>query len=244
MPTSAPPRGSAGESGLLAGRRGADDVLLTRFDAAALVPVLQGRQLLLVHVERASDILQTLALKGIPEPALVLVGATEGWTVAQQIAAAGVPVIANALGRSAGELRAARATQSNVGRMRAAGINVAIGMINDEEARRCGSRPNMPATSSASAGCRADRAELGRRRSRRSPRRRPRRSGSAARSARCGPAGAPTSWSGTATRSSSPRVDAVWIDGVRQPLTNRQTELRDRYRQPQEGALPHAYDPR
>jgi len=33
-----------------------DDVLLTRFDAAALVPVLQGRQYLLVHVERASDI--------------------------------------------------------------------------------------------------------------------------------------------------------------------------------------------
>jgi hypothetical protein len=36
-------------------------VLLTRFDAAALVPVLQGRQYLLVHVERASDILQVLA---------------------------------------------------------------------------------------------------------------------------------------------------------------------------------------
>jgi imidazolonepropionase-like amidohydrolase len=39
-------------------------------------------------------------------------------------------------------------------------------------------------------------------------------------------------------------VEAVWIDGVRQSLENRQTRLRDRYRQPQEGALPHAYDPR
>jgi len=39
-------------------------------------------------------------------------------------------------------------------------------------------------------------------------------------------------------------VVAVWIDGVRQSLSNRQTELRDRYRHPQEGALPHAYDPR
>ena len=38
-----------------------DDVLLTRFDAAALVPVLQGRQYLLVHVERASDILNVIA---------------------------------------------------------------------------------------------------------------------------------------------------------------------------------------
>ena len=39
-------------------------------------------------------------------------------------------------------------------------------------------------------------------------------------------------------------VEAVWIDGVRQSLENRQTRLRDRYRQPQEGALPHAYTPR
>ena len=39
-------------------------------------------------------------------------------------------------------------------------------------------------------------------------------------------------------------VDAVWIDGVRQSLENRQTRLRDRYRQPQEGNLPHSYDPR
>src|SRR5262249_45945708 len=43
--------------------RRSEDVLLTRFDAAALVPVLQGRQYLLVHVERASDILQVLGLK-------------------------------------------------------------------------------------------------------------------------------------------------------------------------------------
>jgi hypothetical protein len=51
-------------------RERSSDVLLTRFDAAALVPVVQGRQALLVHVERASDILQTLALQGrIPEAA-------------------------------------------------------------------------------------------------------------------------------------------------------------------------------
>ena len=43
--------------------RRSEDVLLTRFDAAALVPVLQGRQYLLVHVERASDILQVICLE-------------------------------------------------------------------------------------------------------------------------------------------------------------------------------------
>jgi len=56
------------------------DVLLTRYDAAALVPVLRGRQYLLVHVERARDILNILQLKR-EYPALkpVLVGASEGW---------------------------------------------------------------------------------------------------------------------------------------------------------------------
>src|SRR5437763_11368485 len=72
-----------------------EDVLLTRFDAAALVPVLQGRQYLLVHAERASDILQVLALKReFPSLRIVLVGASEGWTVADAIARARVPVIA------------------------------------------------------------------------------------------------------------------------------------------------------
>ncbi len=112
-------------------------MLLTRFDAAALVPVLQGRQLLLVHVERASDILQVLALKReFPTLRLVLVGATEGWRVADQIAAAGVPVIANALNDLPASFEQLAATQSNVGRMRAAGVEVAIGMINDDEARQ------------------------------------------------------------------------------------------------------------
>ena len=37
-------------------------------------------------------------------------------------------------------------------------------------------------------------------------------------------------------------VEAVWIDGVRQPLTNRQTRLRDRYATPQEQGKPKAYD--
>jgi hypothetical protein len=59
------------------------DVLLTRFDAAALVPVLQGRQPLLVHVERASDILNVLDLKReFPALKIVIVGASEGWLVA------------------------------------------------------------------------------------------------------------------------------------------------------------------
>src|SRR3954454_1276097 len=110
--------------------RRSEDVLLTRFDAAALVPVLQGRQYLLVHVERASDILQVLALKReFPSLKIVLVGASEGWLVAARIAQAGIPVVASAVNDLPASFEQIASTQSNVGRMRAAGVKVSIGMI-------------------------------------------------------------------------------------------------------------------
>jgi imidazolonepropionase-like amidohydrolase len=223
-----------------------DDVLLTRFDAQALIPVLQGEQLLLIHVERASDILQTLALRQeFPTLRIVLVGATEGWRVAEQIRAAGVPVIANALNDLPATFEQLAATQSNVGRMRAAGIEVAIGMINDDETRQVrlvsqyagnlvgiGRVPGhtglswsqaFRAISAAPAEALGLGGEIG--------------------SLRPGRRGDVVIWDGDPLELAT-GVEAVWIDGVRQDLTNRQTRLRDRYRQPQEGQLPHNYSPR
>jgi imidazolonepropionase-like amidohydrolase len=229
-------------------RRGGrpDDVLLTRADATALVEVLAGRQLLLVHAERASDILQVLALRTeFPTLRLVLVGATEGWRVARDIAAAHVPVIANALNDLPASFEQVSATQSNVGRMRAAGVTVAIGMLNDDEARQVRlstqyagnlvALTHVPgatglswsqafaAISSAPAEALGLGGEIG--------------------SLRPGRRGDVVIWDGDPLELST-GVDAVWIDGVRQSLENRQTRLRDRYRQPQEGNLPHSYDPR
>ena len=104
-----------------------DDVLLTRFDAAALAPVARGEQPLYVYVERASDIRSTLALKReFPKLDLVLVGASEGWLVANEIAAAGVPVIADGLDDLPANLEELAATQSNIGRMVKAGVKVAL----------------------------------------------------------------------------------------------------------------------
>jgi len=223
-----------------------DDVLLTRADALALIPVLQGTQLLLVHVERASDILQILALRGeFPNLRIVLVGATEGWRVAPQIRTAQVPVIANALVDLPASFEQLSATQSNLGRMRAAGINVSIGMINDDEARQVRLSTQyagnlvaiarvpghtgltwsqaFAAISSGPAEAVGMGGEIG--------------------SLRPGRRGDVVIWDGDPLELAT-GVEAVWIDGVRQSLENRQTRLRDRYRQPQEGALPHAYDPR
>ena len=113
------------------------DALLTRADAEALVPVVQGHVPLLVHVERASDILTILTLKReVPTLRLVLVGASEGWTVAREIAAARVPVIASALADLPESFEQLAATQSNIGRMKAAGVLVGIGTINQDEARQ------------------------------------------------------------------------------------------------------------
>ena len=222
------------------------DVLLTRFDATALVPVVQGRQMLLVRVERASDILQALALRReFPRLRMVLVGATEGWRVADQIRAAGVPVIANALVDLPGSFEQLAATQSNVGRLRAAGVPVAIGHINDDETRQIRLMPqyagnlvaltNVPgatglswdqafaAISSIPAETMGLGDEIG--------------------SLRPGRRGDVVIWDGDPLELST-HVEAVWIDGVQQSLENRQTRLRDRYRTPGEGQLPHAYDRR
>lgn len=224
--------------------RRSEDVLLTRFDAAALVPVLQGRQLLLVHVERASDILQTLALREeFPNLRLVLVGATEGWRVADRIAAARVPVIANALNDLPSTFEQLAATQSNVGRMRAAGVEVSLGMINDDETRQLrvltqyagnlvgiGRVPGhtglswdeaFAAISSHPAEAVGLGGEIG--------------------SLRPGRRADVVIWGGDPLELAT-GVEAVWIDGVRQDLANRQTRLRDRYRQLQDRALPYAYE--
>ena len=245
-PSTAPPEDLPENPYIGAAAQRSEDVLLTRFDAAALVPVLQGRQLLLVHVERASDILQVLALKReFPNLRLVLVGATEGWRVADRIAAARVPVIANALNDLPSTFEQLAATQSNVGRMRAAGVPVAIGMINDDEARQVrlvtqyagnlvgiGRVPGhtglswgqaFEAISSAPAEALGLGGEIG--------------------SLRPGRRADVVIWDGDPLELAT-GIEAVWIDGVPQSLENRQTRLRDRYRQPQEGALPHAYTPR
>ena len=223
--------------------RRSDDVLLTRFDAAALVPVLQGRQYLLVHVERASDILQMIALKReFPALKLVLVGATEGWTVADRIAASGIPVIASAVNDLPASFEMIAATQSNVGRMLAAGVKVSIGMIDDNDTRylfnerqyagnlfALGKVPGSTGVSwgealamitSRSAEAIGMGGEIG--------------------SLAAGRRGDVVIWSGDPLEGSS-AAEMVWIDGVRQPLETRQTKLRDRYRDLQRRDLPEAY---
>lgn len=223
--------------------RRSEDVLLTRFDAAALVPVLQGRQYLLVHVERASDILQVIRLRReFPSLKLVLVGASEGWTVADRIAASGIPVIASPVKDLPASFEQLAATQSNVGRMRAAGVNVSIGMIDDDDSRNLFYQRqyagnlvalrNVPGATGVSWGealamitsRAAEAVGLGREIGSLLPGRR----------------GDVVIWSGDPLEGSS-AAEMVYIDGVQQPLVTHQTRLRDRYRHLPRRDLPEAY---
>ena len=69
------------------------DYALSRHDLAALIPVIEGRLPLLVRVERAADIEQVLDFARRQRLNLILSGVSEGWRVAEQISAAGAPVI-------------------------------------------------------------------------------------------------------------------------------------------------------
>jgi imidazolonepropionase-like amidohydrolase len=230
------------ESRVYGAQRG-DDVLLTRFDAASLVPVLQGRQYLFVHVERASDILQVIGLRReFPSLKLVLVGASEGWTVADRIAQSGVPVIASPVNNLPSSFEQLAATQSNVGRMRAAGVNVAIGIIDDNDSRMVFATRQYAANLVAlqrvpgAAGVSWGEAlamitsrpaqVIG--------------MGGDFGSLAPGRRADVVIWSGDPLEGSS-AAEQVFIDGVRQPLDTHQTRLRDRYRHLPRQQLPEVY---
>lgn len=217
-----------------------DDVLLTRSDAAALVPVVTGKQPLYVRVERAADIRMVLALKReFPALRLVMVGASEGWRVASELAASGIPVLATPLNDLPASFEQIAATQSNVGRMAAAGVKVSLGAFFDQPryapqfAGNLVALTRLPGASGLTWGKAfaaissgpAEAMGLGERIGSLQP----------------GRAGDVVIWDGDPLEASSGVVQ-VFIDGIEQPLGNHQTRLRDRYMTPTEGVLPKAYD--
>lgn len=217
------------------------DSLVKRADAKALLPVLDGAMPLVVHVERASDILQVLKLpQRYPRLRLILAGVAEGWLVAPQIAAARVPVLAAALADLPASFEQLGATESNIGRMMRAGVTV--GTLFDGNGGEhnltqfagnlvaIGKVPGSAGLSwgEAFASITSKPAEvMG--------------VGDQIGSLRPGRRGDVVMWDGDPLELSSAPV-AVWIDGVAQPMDSRQRQLRNRYLNVTEGDLPKAYD--
>lgn len=95
-------------------------------DLEALQPLINGEQVALISVNRASDILQVLELAKVFNLKLIIEGATEGWMVADQLAAAGVPVVIDALSNSPIAFESLGARMDNAALLQKAGVKVAI----------------------------------------------------------------------------------------------------------------------
>ncbi len=103
--------------------------LTSKADVKALEKVLNGEVPLLITARRAADIMQVIELKSrYNKLNIVLLYATEGWRVAQEIAKANIPVILDPESNLPYEFDQLAATLANAGRLHQAGVLVAIGM--------------------------------------------------------------------------------------------------------------------
>ncbi|WP_155646458.1 amidohydrolase family protein, partial [Erythrobacter donghaensis] len=181
------------------------------------------------------------ALKSeFPALDLVLVGATEGWMVASEIAAARVPVIANGLNDLPASFEQLGATQSNAGRMMRAGVKVAINADSLQNPRRLQqvagnlvALNRLPGAAGMSwgqafAAISSVPAEISG-------------MGGKAGVLKPGALGDVVIWSEDPLEAGAVPTQ-VFIGGVKQDLTSHQSRLRDRYRELDESQRPEAYD--
>ncbi|MCR9269458.1 MAG: amidohydrolase family protein [Hyphomonadaceae bacterium] len=100
---------------------------LTRADAQAFGPAVRGQQLMLVSAHRASDLRLVIDLKAEnPNLDVAIVGADEGWMVADELAAANIPVIVDPFSNLPASFSQLGATSRNAERLIEAGVPTAF----------------------------------------------------------------------------------------------------------------------
>lgn len=215
-------------------RAGLRDLSLSRADLEALIPVANGSMPLIVTVRRAADIQQVLRLAREEGVKIILDGAEEGWLVANQIAAADVPVLLNPISNLPGNLETRAARMQNAAALHAAGVLIAI-KGNEGSAHRA-RETRYNAGNAVSHGLPYDAAieaitvnparifgmagQFG--------------------ELRAGAAADVVIWSGDPLEPLS-NAETIFIGGAEQAPTSRQFLLRDRYATGGEGAMPPAY---
>lgn len=108
---------------------------LARLDLEALQPVIAGELPLVVHVDRASDIEAALRLAHDFKLKLVVSGGAEAWRVADELAAARVPVLLNPLQDLPARFETLGATLENAARLQKAGVLIAFATGDTHNAR-------------------------------------------------------------------------------------------------------------
>lgn len=106
----------------------------SRRDLEALGRVVRGEVPLVVGAHRASDILAVLRLAEEEDVRLILSGATEGWKVADAIAAAGVPVVIHPM-QNLPTMENPGTTLENAARLHAAGVTLALASFDGHNVR-------------------------------------------------------------------------------------------------------------
>lgn len=208
--------------------------VLTRMDAQALMPAVKGDQLILFQARRASDLNAVMDFaEANPSLRIAIVGADEGWRVADRLASLDIPVMVDSFSNLPASFSQLAATGENAKRLAEAGVTVAIvnldnddhlahlasqiagnavanGMAFDDAMRALTTAPaeiyGMTGLGVLAPGARAD----------------------------------VVAWDGDPLEVTSAPT-AVYIDGEAQSMVSRQTELRDRYRTLDESQRPLAY---
>lgn len=207
--------------------------LLTPAGRATMSRYFNGERIV-ISVHRAADIRRTLRWAQSRKLNIALAGASEGWKVAKEIAAAGVPVFIDALANLPADFDQIGATLENAAKMRRAGVRVAFSQGNDasHSARKQRQLAGNAVAhglpwEDALAGLTRIPAEafgLGNEVGRISP---------GLRADLVLWSGDPLDVAHTATQ--------VWMDGRATSMKSRQTELRDRYLHRNSSPLPPAY---
>ena len=99
---------------------------ISRLDLEALQPVIRGELPLVLAVNRASDIQTVLRIAKEEKLKIILAGAGEAWEVAEDIAAAKVPVLISPIDNLPGSFETAGITLENAARLHKAGVTFAF----------------------------------------------------------------------------------------------------------------------
>lgn len=206
--------------------------LLTPLGRETMMRYARGGRVVF-HVDRASDIRQTLAFAQRAGFQPVVAGGVEAWVVAEDLARAKVPVLIDALENLPGSFDRLGARLDNAARLHAAGV--AVGFTQSGDATHNARKVRQLAGNAVTNGLSWDAAlaglthvpaeafgvadQIG--------------------SIEVGKRADLVLWSGDPLEVTTV-ARQIWFDGRAVPMRSRQTELRDRYLKPA-GALPRAY---
>lgn len=112
-------------------RRQTRDLAAHRLDLEALGPVLDGTVPLVVHANRASDLLALVELSRDTGVRVVVVGGSQGWKVADALAEAKVAVVVQPSANLPGSFDQLGARLDNAALLHAAGVRLGIAVLGE-----------------------------------------------------------------------------------------------------------------